>query len=150
VAVIALAGASAAGAGTPTKVSDVKEFGFVDDETCAFPLDGMLQRSRTTTTFDNGDVKRHIDLVLTMRANGKTWVERDAYNVFIAAGSDVWDITGDFTHTRVSGAGTVLLQTGRIAYDAETDTIVDPQPGPHGTGADPDAYAAALCAALAP
>jgi hypothetical protein len=148
--VIAPAGAGAAGAGTPTKVVDVKSFSFVDDETCAFPLDVTLDRVRTTTEFDNGDVKLHVELTVTTTANGKTWIDRDAFNIFIAAGSDVWEITGTFTHTRVVGGGTILMQSGRIAYDAGTDTIVDLHQGPQGAGADPDAYAAALCGALAP
>lgn len=150
VAVIALAAASTAGAGTPTKVVDVKSLSFVDDETCAFTIQGTLERVRTTTTFENGDVKRHVDLELTSTANGKTWIERDSYNVFIDAASNVWEIVGSFTHTRVVGGGTILLESGRITYDVATDTIVDLHPGPHGTGADPAAYTAALCAALAP
>jgi hypothetical protein len=150
VAALSLAGSSAAVAGIPTKTTDVANFSFVDDETCAFPLDGTLQRDRTSTTYDNGDVRLHIDLVLTMKANGKSWVDRDAYNIFIAADSNVWEIVGTFTHTRAVGGGTIFLESGRIAYDVATDTIADDHPGPHGTGADSDAYTTALCEALAP
>jgi hypothetical protein len=150
VAVIALAGGSAANAGAPTRTADVRNFGFVDDETCAFPLDVSIDRVRTTTEFDNGDVQLHIELTVTTKANGKTWIDRDAFNIFIDASSNVWEIVGTFTHTRVVGGGTIFLQSGRIAYDVAADTIMDEHPGPHGTGADPDAYAAALCAALAP
>lgn len=150
VTVVALAAVGTSGAATPTKGTDTREFSFVDNETCAFPLDGTVQRVRTTTVFDNGDEKRHVDLTVTMKANGKTWIDRDTYNIFISADSNVWDIVGAFTHTRAVGGGTILLESGRLAYDAATDTLVDLHPGPHGTGADPDAYASAVCAALAP
>jgi hypothetical protein len=30
------------------------------------------------------------------------------------------------------------------------DVVIDTHPGPHGTGSDPDDYAAAVCGALAP
>jgi hypothetical protein len=78
------------------------------------------------------------------------WSDSDAYAIFMAADSpDVWTIVGAFTHTRANGA-TVFLESGRITYDAASDTIIDLHPGPHGTGSDQDEYAAAVCSALAP
>ena len=140
-----------AAASTPTRETNVKSISFVDAETCAFPIAVTVERIRTTTTFENGDQFRHVQLDVTSSANGKTWTDRDAYNVFIAAESPgTWTIVGEFTHTRVLGGGTIFLESGRIAYDFETDTITDLHPGPHGTGSGPDAYSAAVCAALAP
>jgi len=140
-----------AAATAPTRETNVKSLSFVDDETCAFPIAVTVERIRTTTTFENGDQLRHVQLIVTSSANGKTWTDRDAYNVFIAAASPgTWTIVGEFTHARLVGAGTILLESGRIAYDVESDTITDLNPGPHGTGSDPDVYSAAVCAALAP
>jgi hypothetical protein len=147
---VALATGGTAVAAAPTQVTDVRSFSFVDDEACPFAVATTVDRVRTVTTFDNGDQQRHIRLTVTSSANGNTWVERDAYSVFIdAASPNMWTITGDFTHTRLVGGGTILLQSGRIGYDLETDTVSDPQPGPHGTGSDPDQYTAAMCTALA-
>ena len=143
--------AGVAGAAAPLRDTSEASFSFVDDETCAFPIDVTLERSRSTTTFANGDVQRHVKLIVTSSANGKVWVDRDAFAIFIpAATPDQWTIVGEFTHTRVTGDGTILMQSGRLAYNAATDTVTDLHPGPHGTGADPDAYAVELCSALAP
>lgn len=140
-----------AAANAPTRVTNVKSLSFVDDETCVFPIAVTVERVRTTTTFENGDQVRHVQLTVTSSANGKTWTDRDAYNVFIdAASPGTWTIVGEFTHTRLLGGGTIFLESGRIAYDVQSDTITDLHPGPHGTGSDPDVYAAAVCAALAP
>lgn len=151
VALIVLAAAGSALAAQPAREVSSVTFGpFTDDETCTFPIDVVVQRTRTTTTFENGDVTRHVSLLVTQTANGRTWIDRDAFTVFIDADSpDVWEITGTFTHARTQGGGTVLMQSGRISYDANADAIVDPNPGPHGTGQVPDDYNAALCAALA-
>ena len=91
----------------------------------------------------------HVRLDITSTANGKTWTDRDSYTIFMDASTpDVWTIVGAFTHTRANGS-TVFLESGRLVYDAATDTILDLHPGPHGTGSDPDEYAAAVCSALA-
>ena len=140
-----------AAANAPTRETNVNSLSFVDDETCVFPIAVTVDRVRTTTTFENGDQVRHVQLIVTSSANGKTWTDRDAYNVFIdAASPGTWTIVGEFTHTHLLGGGTIFLESGRIAYDVQSDTITDLHPGPHGTGSDPDVYAAAVCAALAP
>jgi hypothetical protein len=33
---------------------------FADTDTCSFPITTTVDQTRTTTTFDNGDVKRHV------------------------------------------------------------------------------------------
>ncbi len=151
VAILALAGAATAAADEPTKQTSTLSQSFVDNETCPFPTNVTVDRVRTTITFSNGDQTRHVDLTVTISTNDRTWIERDSYIVFISADSpNLWEIVGSFTHTRVQGGGTVFLESGRISYDLATDTITDLHPGPHGTGSDPDAYAATVCAALAP
>jgi hypothetical protein len=135
IAALVLVLAAPAAADAPSKETSTVPFGpFVDDETCAFPITTTGERTRTTLTFADGDIKRHIELLITSAANGKTLIERDAYNIFInSEAPDVWVITGSFTHARLQGDGTIALQSGRIVYDAKTDTIIDPHPGPHPT-----------------
>ena len=148
--VTALVVVAPAAATPPTHTTTVSSFSFVDDETCAFPFNVEFDRTRTITTFESGDQQWHVRLDITSTANGKTWTDRDAYTIFMdAATPDLWTIVGAFTHTRASGP-TVFLQSGRLVYDAVSDTIIDLSPGPHGTGSDPDEYAAAVCSALAP
>jgi hypothetical protein len=135
-AAVALVLAAPAAADAPVRVSSTVILGpFVDDEACAFPITTMVERTRATLTFGDGDVQSHTQLVVTTSANGKTLVERDAFSVFIASDSpDVWVITGSFTHARLLGDGTIALQSGRIVYDVQADQISDPHPGPHPTG----------------
>jgi hypothetical protein len=142
---LALAVSGTAAATPPTHVTDTRSFSFIDDETCPFAVSTTVDRVRTVTTFENGDQQRHVRLSVTSSANGKIWIERDAYTVFVSSASpDTWVIAGDFTRARLVGGGTVVLESGRIAYDLASDTITDLHPGPHGT--DP---AAPMCAALA-
>jgi hypothetical protein len=149
---VVLALAATASAAAPTRIVLVRTLGpFVVDDVCDFPFVQTVERTRTTTIFDNGDEVRRVELVVTASANGKTWIDRDHYNVFVdAASPSVWVITGSFTHTSVAGSGTILLQSGRIVYDVDADAIVDLHEGPHATGADPAAYDAAVCSALGP
>lgn len=149
---VAFVAAATASAAAPTRVVSLRTFGpFVVDDVCDFPFVQIVERTQTTTTFDNGGEMRHVEVIVIASANGKTWIDHDAYNVFVdAANPSLWVITGSFTHTRVAGTGTILLQSGRIVYDADTDTIIDLHEGPHGTGVDPAAYDAAVCGALAP
>jgi hypothetical protein len=141
----ALVLATPAAADARTKQTSTVTFGpFVDDETCAFPITTAVERTRTTIVFADGDEQRHVQLIVTTSANGKTLVERDAYTVFVDSDApDLWVITGAFTHARQQGGRTIALQSGRLAYDVEADTITDPQPGPHPTRVED-----VVCAAL--
>jgi hypothetical protein len=145
-AALALIMAAPAAADAPTNVTSTVTFGpIVDNESCSFPLTATVERTRTTLTFADGDIKRHTELVVTVTANGKTLIERDDYNVFIDSDSpDLWVITGSFTHARLHDDGTIVLQSGRIVYDPETDTITDLHPGPH-----PSRVEDVVCDALA-
>ena len=143
---LALVLAAPAAADAPEHATSTVTLGpFVDDETCAFEITTTVERTRTTLTFANGDIQRHARLIVSSTANGRSVVERDAFNIFIDSDSpDAWVITGAWTHARPLGGGTIALQSGRLVYDVLTDAIVDPHSGPH-----PDTVDGLLCAALA-
>jgi hypothetical protein len=128
---LALVAAAPAAADAPTVETSRVTFGpFVDEETCAFPIIVTVERTRRTTWYANGDVKRHTELIVRSSANGKTIVNRNAFNVFIDADSPTdWVITGVFEKAQLHGR-TIWLQSGRLVYDLETDELADPQPGP--------------------
>jgi len=116
---------------------------FVDDETCAFPFSVTVERTRTTISYANGDIKRHTDLVVTSSANGKTVIGRNSVNVFIEAESPtVWVITGVFEKAQLHGR-TLWLQSGRLLFDLEADQVSDAHRGP--LSEPPD-----VCQSLAP
>ena len=141
---VALVVAAPALANAPTTATSVLQFGpEIDDETCQFPITVTVDRTRTTTTFDNGDVKRRVDLTVVQTANGHTAIETDTWNIFIDHTTpDIWKLTGRFGQIFLDGHLT-YLQTGLISYDPNTDTLTDPQPGPAGSYPD-------VCAILAP
>lgn len=128
---LALVAAAPAAADAPTTETSSVTFGpFVDDETCAFPITVTVERTRRTTSYANGDVIRHTQLIVTSSANGKTVLNRNRFNVFIDADSPAeWVITGVFEKGEVHGR-TIWLQSGRLVFDLEADELVDPNPGP--------------------
>ena len=140
----ALAVASSAAAAAPTTSTNTLHLGpFADTDTCNFPITATVDRTRTITTFDNGDVKRHIDLTVVQTANGHTAVETDIWNVFIDhTDPTAWTLTGRFGQIFLDGR-LIYLQSGLIGYDPFTGELTDPHPGP--AGAYPDS-----CAILAP
>src|SRR5580765_4487969 len=80
----ALASAGPAAAAAPPISTTTLHLGrFLDTDTCPFPITTSVDQTRTTTTFDNGDVKRHVDLTVVQTADGHTAVETDDWNVFI-------------------------------------------------------------------
>ncbi len=130
-AAVTLVVAAPAAADAPTIERSTVTFGpFVDDETCTFPFSQTVERTRTTITYENGDIKRHTDLTVTASANGKTEIQRNSYNVFIDADSPTqWVITGVFEKAQLHGR-TLWLESGRLVYDLEADQVNDPHPGP--------------------
>ena len=128
---VALVVAAPAAADAPTIERSTVTFGpFVDDETCAFLFSVTVERTRTTISYANGDIKRHTDLIVTSSANGKTVVGRNSFNVFIDAESPtVWVITGVFEKAQLQGR-TLWLQSGRLLFDLEADQVIDSHPGP--------------------
>jgi hypothetical protein len=141
---VALVMAAPAAADAPTIERSTVTFGpFVDGETCSFPFSQTVERTRTTITYENGDIKRHTDLIVTASANGKTEIQRNSYNVFIDADSPTqWVITGVFEKAQLHGR-TLWLESGRLVYDLEADQVNDPQPGPLAEPSD-------VCDLLAP
>ncbi len=137
-------GNAAAKADGPTTTADTLHLGpFVDTDTCSFPITTTVDRARTTTTFDNGDVKRHVDLTVVQTANGHTAVETDAWNVFIDhTDPAAWTLTGRFGQLFLDGR-LIYLQSGLIGGDPFTGVLTDPHPGPAGTYPD-------SCTILAP
>ena len=130
----ALTAARTAAAAAPTTSSTVLHLGpFADTDTCGFPITTTVDQTRATTTFDNGDVKRHVTVTAMQTANGHTAVETDTFNVFIDHNNPSnWKITGRFTQIQLDGR-LITLQSGLISFDPSTDELTDPHPGPAGT-----------------
>lgn len=128
---LVLAVTAPAAAEIPTiETSDVTFGPFVDDETCSFPFTVTVERTRRTISYEDGDIKRHTDLIVTASANGQTVVQRNSFNVFIDADSPTqWVITGVFEKAQLHGR-TLWLVSGRLLYDFEADQVIDAQPGP--------------------
>jgi hypothetical protein len=141
VATLVIAGPAAAA--QPTTTTNVLHLGpFVDADTCGFPLTTTVDRIRTVTTFDNGDVKRKIELTVVQTANGHTAIESDVWNVFIDhADPTAWKLTGRFGQIFLDGE-LIYLQSGLIGFYPITGDLSDLHPGP--MGAYPD-----VCTALA-
>jgi hypothetical protein len=140
IAAVSLVPAAPAAADPPTKQTTHAEFTLVDDETCAFPFDVTVDRTRTVTAFANGDVKRHTQLVVTFSTSGTAIIDKASFNVFVSADStDIWIITGTFFHRVLKGQGTLYVQSGRILYDVAAGQVIDA----HDHGSYPD-----VCAAL--
>jgi hypothetical protein len=138
----ALAVVAPAAADAPERTTTFVPFNVVDED-CGFPIQVTGERTRTTTVYADGDVRRHTQLIVTSTANGKTIVSRNSFNVFIDAESpNVWVITGTFEKAQLHGR-TIWLESGRLLYDFEADQLVDPNRGPL---AEPPA----VCDVLAP
>jgi hypothetical protein len=128
---VVLAVAAPAAVDAPTIERSTVTFGpFVDEDTCAFPFTVTVERTRTTISYANGDIKRHTNLIVTAAANGKSVVQRNSFNVFIDADSPTqWVITGVFEKAQLHGR-TLWLESGRLLYDLEADQVNDSHPGP--------------------
>lgn len=127
---LVLATPAAANAPPTIETSSVTFGPFVDDETCTFPFSVTVERTRRTFGYADGDIRRHTNLVVTSSANGRTIVQRNAFNVFIDADSPTqWVITGVFEKAQLRGR-TLWLESGRLVYDLEADQVIDANPGP--------------------
>jgi hypothetical protein len=128
---VALAVLAPAAAETPTIETSTATFGpFVDDESCSSPFTVTVERTRRTIYYEDGDIKRHTDLIVTASADGQTVVQRNSFNVFIDADSPTqWAITGVFEKAQLHGR-TLWLVSGSLVYDFEADEVIDAQPGP--------------------
>jgi hypothetical protein len=133
----ALTTAGTAAAAAPTTSTAVLHLGpFADTDTCSFPIATTVDQTRTTTTFDNGDVKRHVDLTVVQTANGHTAVETDTWNVFIYhTDPTAWKLTGRFGQIFLDGQ-LLYLQSGLIGFNPATGDLTDPHIGPAGVYPD--------------
>lgn len=132
----ALVAAGTAAAAAPSTTTSTLHLDFVDTDTCSFAISTTVDQTRTITTFDNGDVKRHIDLTVVQTANGHTAIETDIWNVFIDhTDPTAWKLTGRFGQIFLDGH-LIYLQSGLIGYDPSTGELTDPQAGPAGTYPD--------------
>ena len=122
-----------AAAAAPTTSTAVLHLGpFADTDTCNFPITTTVDQIRTTTSFDNGDVKRHVDLTVVQTANGHTAVETDTWNVFIDhTDPTAWKLTGRFGQIFLDGQ-LIYLQSGLIGFNPVTGDLTDPHVGPAG------------------
>jgi hypothetical protein len=137
IAAAAVLTAGTAAAAAPSRSTNTLHLApFTDTDTCSFPITMTVDGTRTITTFDNGDVKRHVDLTVVQTANGHTAIETDVWNVFID-GTDpsAWTLTGRFGQIFLDGR-LVYLQSGLIGFDPFTGELTDPHPGPAGTYPD--------------
>lgn len=143
-ALAALVAAGPAAAAAPTTSTNVLHLGpLADTDTCSFPITFTVDRTRTTTTFENGDVKRHVDLTVVQNANGHTAIETDAWNVFIDhADPATWKLSGRFGQIFLDGR-LIYIQSGVIGFDPLTGDLSDPHVGPAGVYPD-------TCTILAP
>ena len=133
----ALATAGTAAAAAPTTSTAVLHLGpFADTDTCSFPITTTVDQTRETTTFDNGDVKRHVDLTVVQTANGHTAIETDIWNVFIDhTDPTAWKLTGRFGQIFLDGR-LIYQQSGLIGFDPLTGELTDPHVGPGGVYPD--------------
>jgi hypothetical protein len=133
VAAASLVAAGTAAAAAPTTTTSTLHLDFVDTDTCSFPIATKVDQTRTITTFDNGDVIRHVTLTAVLTANGHTAIETDTFDVFIDhSDPSNWKITGRFTQIHLDGR-LITLQSGLISFDPSTGELTDPHPGPAGT-----------------
>jgi len=115
--------------------------------TCAFPVDfSQVETFHYRQFFDQDGnfVKRivHIDYDATIRANGKTLIERDTFTRTFYADDTMRD-TGLTVHIQGPG-GIVLRDAGQIGYSDWDETVAYVH-GPH-----PQLFGASFCEALTP
>jgi hypothetical protein len=102
-----------------------------DRNTCSFPVTFSASRTRTDTTFDNGDVKIHSEVHATRAANGHTAAESDMFNAFIDhTDPSNWKVTGRFAQMFLDG-DLIYLQSGKLNSPVR-GAVDDPHPGPMG------------------
>ena len=99
--------------------------------TCSFPVTFSAMRTRTDTTFDNGDMKIHSEIHATRAANGHTAGESDMFNAFIDhTDPSNWKVTGRFAQMFLDGE-LIYLQSGKLNSPVR-GAVDDPHPGPMG------------------
>jgi hypothetical protein len=142
-AAISLALAPATAAATPTidrfAFQDTAIYSSLSDE-CGFTVWRDVNLRGSDTQFGDGREQIHIHVVNVVWANGHTLTDNDDFTITIRDG--IQTFTGTLFNINVRGQGMILLDAGRITFDATGVIFLG---GPHqsldGRGAE--------CAALA-
>ena len=91
----------------------------VDSGLCSFPVLRSGTGTITSVTKPDGTAIVQIDRVLTFSANGKTLTSNDHFTRFFdPTQPTVLDLAGHVTAVQVPGQGAILLEVGRIIFDA--------------------------------
>jgi hypothetical protein len=114
---------------------------------CSFPVLRSDEGSTTTITKPDGTQIVHIDRLLTFTANGKSLTSNDHFTRFIdPAQPFIVDAAGHVISVEVPGQGAILLEVGRIVFDARNPGVPLFEAGQH-SSLDHDT--AAFCAYFA-
>lgn len=127
---------------------------FVDEESCSFPIEVTFVGGGTERTFYNedGTVKK---VIVNLSDDGTATNPETGTSV---SGRDAWTVVIDFEngepttesffglvfHFNAPGAGIVLIDAGRVVFDASTGEVIVVS-GPH---QQLEGDFSALCAAL--
>ena len=146
--VLALATTSAAAADTPS----IERFDYHQvfvapglSAACGFSILRDQTGQGVDAVYGDGSERLDIQEVDVWTANGKSITERDAFSVYIAVDGSV-TVSGANYHAIQPGTGLVVIDAGRVAWNADGDIVV--LDGPHPVVLD--GRAATFCAALAP
>lgn len=135
-----------AAADAPQRFSFDNRLADTDTTTCAFPFDFVYHQYGTRMNFIDHTARQpaaqvHVNVDVTLSANGKTLIERDNYTLLIYQDGSTRNV-GLPTHIQGPG-GIVLLDAGVFAQAADGSVIAIH--GPH-----PTFFGATFCSALAP
>src|SRR6266540_555577 len=132
---LALALAATAGATPPTTETFHDEGSMIDTELCGFAINASFEvDDRITTFYDSaGDPIRVVERVTflgTLTNGDKSVVDNDNWVVVhdLVGGTDIF--LGTVFNINVPGEGIVVLDAGRVIFDAETGEILF-EGGPH-------------------
>lgn len=145
---VALALAPAAAAATPSIDHFTFERVFIApglSATCGFPIVRDQSGQVIDTVYSDGSERIDETEVDIWTANGKSITERDAFSIYIALDGTV-TLVGANYHAIQPGTGLIVIDAGRVAWNADGDIVVLDGPHPvvlHGRGPT-------FCAALAP
>jgi hypothetical protein len=132
---LALAFAATAGATPPTTETFHDEGSMIDTELCGFAINASFEvDDRITTFYDSaGDPIRVVERLTflgTLTNGDKSVVDNDNWVVVhdLVGGTDIF--LGTVFNINVPGEGVVVLDAGRVIFDAETGEILF-EGGPH-------------------
>lgn len=119
----------------------------VDSGLCSFPVLRSGTGTITSIAKPDGTAIVQIDRVLTFTANGKTLTSNDHFTRFFdPTQPTLLDLAGHVTSVHVPGQGAILLEVGRIIFDATNPASPIFEAGQH---SQQDNDTAAFCAYFA-